>query len=71
MSAKLGGGQHAPQHHHVGPRPGQPVAAPARAPVKDPVCGMSVDPQNARHSFEHAGQTWYFCSARCRERFAE
>jgi YHS domain-containing protein len=26
--------------------------------------------QTARHSLEHAGQTWYFCSAHCRERFA-
>ena len=70
MSAKLGGGHHPAQHHHLDARPGQPVAAPAHAPVKDPVCGMSVDPQNARHSLQHAGQTFSFCSARCRERFA-
>ncbi|WP_291189853.1 heavy metal translocating P-type ATPase [Frateuria sp.] len=41
----------------------------APATVKDPVCGMSVDPLTARHRAEHAGRTWYFCSERCRERF--
>ena len=35
----------------------------------DPVCGMSVDPHTARHGAEHNGRTYYFCSARCRERF--
>jgi Cu+-exporting ATPase len=35
----------------------------------DPVCGMKVDPKTARHHAEHAGETWYFCSAGCREKF--
>ncbi len=35
----------------------------------DPVCGMKVDPHAARHQVEHAGETVYFCGARCRERF--
>ncbi|MGN2250584.1 heavy metal translocating P-type ATPase [Frateuria sp. GZRe14] len=39
--------------------------------VKDPVCGMDVDPHAAEHRAEHGGRTWYFCSARCRERFTE
>ena len=34
--------------------------------AKDPVCGMSVDPATARHKGEHAGKTYYFCSAGCR-----
>ncbi|MBS63610.1 heavy metal translocating P-type ATPase [Salinisphaera sp.] len=37
--------------------------------VKDPVCGMSVVP-GEKPSYEHAGQTYHFCCARCRERFA-
>ena len=37
--------------------------------VKDPVCGMSVEPATAKHSAGHAGETWYFCSAGCREKF--
>ena len=36
--------------------------------VKDPVCGMTVDPQTAKYHAEHAGQTYHFCSVRCRER---
>jgi len=35
----------------------------------DPICGMSVDTANARHTAEHAGQTYYFCCARCKEKF--
>ena len=38
--------------------------------VKDPVCGMSVNPHSARHRREHGGRTYYFCSARCAEKFA-
>ena len=30
---------------------------------RDPVCGMSVDMASARHKAEHAGATYYFCSA--------
>jgi Cu+-exporting ATPase len=37
--------------------------------VKDPVCGMTVDPATAKHSAMHEGQTYYFCSGRCREKF--
>jgi len=37
--------------------------------VKDPVCHMDVDPAKARGSAEHKGQTYYFCSPRCVERF--
>ena len=43
----------------------------ARAPggERDPVCGMTVDPAAAQYRSEHAGQPYYFCSNRCRERF--
>jgi Cu+-exporting ATPase len=37
--------------------------------AKDPVCGMTVDPQATAHHAEHAGHAYHFCSARCRERF--
>jgi len=37
--------------------------------VKDPVCGMMVDPQKAAGKAEHAGKTYFFCSLRCKERF--
>jgi len=41
----------------------------APGPVKDPVCGMTVDPATAQHSHEHAGETYWFCASRCAERF--
>ena len=44
-----------------------PTAAPAEA--TDPVCGMSVTIAGAKHTAEHGGRTWYFCCARCRDRF--
>src|SRR3954468_17886341 len=37
--------------------------------VKDPVCGMSVDPNTAKHRAEHAGHSYFFCSAGCRTKF--
>jgi P-type Cu+ transporter len=38
-------------------------------PLKDPVCGMAVDPATAKHCTRHKGQSYYFCSSRCREKF--
>jgi Cu+-exporting ATPase len=43
------------------------VADPAR--VRDPVCGMMVDPAASPHRAVHAGDTYHFCSRSCRERF--
>lgn len=53
--------QHA---HHDHEKPGEHA-------VKDPVCGMSVDPHTAEHRSQHAGKTWHFCSDRCRSKFDE
>jgi Cu+-exporting ATPase len=44
-------------------------AANSATGVKDPVCGMSVDPATARHKFEHAGKIYYFCCAHCADKF--
>jgi len=37
--------------------------------VKDPVCGMMVDPRKSTGKVEHAGKTYHFCSEHCVERF--
>jgi len=37
--------------------------------VSDPVCGMSVDPQTAI-SHDHAGKTYFFCCAGCKQKFS-
>jgi Cu+-exporting ATPase len=36
---------------------------------KDPVCGMAVDPVETPYFSDHQGQTYYFCSAACKQRF--
>lgn len=36
---------------------------------KDPVCGMAVNPATAKHSREHKAKKFYFCCARCAEKF--
>ena len=37
--------------------------------IQDPVCGMPVDPHAAKHRHTHRGRPYYFCSAKCREKF--
>lgn len=38
--------------------------------VKDPVCGMNVDPHTAKYRHTHEGRPFYFCSVKCQEKFA-
>src|SRR6185436_18853852 len=40
------------------------------ATVRDPVCGMTVDPAASKHRFDYRGATYHFCSAGCRTKFA-
>jgi Cu+-exporting ATPase len=42
---------------------------PAPNTVRDPVCGMYVDPARARGTAGYKDKTYYFCSPRCEERF--
>jgi Cu+-exporting ATPase len=56
-------GAHACCAHNSSP------ATPQSDALKDPVCGMTVKPQSP-HRHEHAGTTYYFCSAGCRTKFA-
>ncbi|MGA9797917.1 MAG: heavy metal translocating P-type ATPase [Terriglobales bacterium] len=37
--------------------------------VKDPVCGMSVEPATAKHKVDRSGRIYYFCCANCAEKF--
>ena len=39
------------------------------AKVRDPVCGMMVDPATGTHHASHAGTNYHFCSAGCRSKF--
>ena len=60
------------QHAHAGHSGGhQPVSGAMPELVTDPVCGMKVNPATAKGgSLEHAGQTFWFCSPRCKDKFA-
>ena len=66
MSKSCCGG-HAHHHHPAA----TPVAVPATdvATAIDPVCGMKVKIDGARHTTEHAGRTWYFCNPKCLAKF--
>jgi Cu+-exporting ATPase len=37
--------------------------------VKDPVCGMEIDPETAAGKSEYKGQTYYFCAPGCKRSF--
>jgi Cu+-exporting ATPase len=39
--------------------------------MTDPVCGMTVETDTAAAAWEYRGQTYYFCSLGCFERFKE
>ncbi|PDT35756.1 copper-translocating P-type ATPase [Rhizobium sp. M10] len=42
----------------------------ADAIIRDPVCGMTVDPEAGKPSLTHAGRIHHFCSESCRTKFA-
>lgn len=44
-------------------------ATPTASLVKDPVCGMHVDPATSEHRLEQDRRAYYFCSAHCRAKF--
>jgi Cu+-exporting ATPase len=58
-----GGGKDHSGHGHGAQHSG------GNAPVRDPVCGMSVDPGTSEHRFDYRGETYHFCSAGCRTKF--
>ena len=74
-------GEHHHGHDHAGHDHSEPAAgsgcgggkperaAPEAEVAIDPVCGMKVKRENAKHRFEYQGREYLFCSARCRERF--
>lgn len=39
------------------------------AQVIDPICGMTVDTENASFSAEYQGETFYFCAPGCKKSF--
>jgi YHS domain-containing protein len=68
-----------PSHPHVhppetavpGPAPAPPTSQRSTVPtkVKDPICGMTIDPKKAAGQVTRNGVTTYFCSATCKRTF--
>jgi Cu+-exporting ATPase len=56
-------------HHDAQPHGHHARAAPADGAAKDPVCGMTVDPQKTPHRTAHSGTDYFFCSSGCRTKF--
>lgn len=50
---------------------GHNAGADQSALVKDPVCGMSVDPATAAATREYNGTTYYFCNPGCAAKFEQ
>jgi Cu+-exporting ATPase len=61
-------GTAAPVHACCGGHHGDGSKAVAATAI-DPVCGMTVNVATAKHRLAYAGQDYFFCSGRCRERF--
>ena len=45
-------------------------SSPPADDVKDPVCGMSVDPATTKHSSTFEDRPYFFCSTNCLDKFA-
>jgi Cu+-exporting ATPase len=80
-ASKPGGGSHehaGTTYYFCNPRcrerfaadPASFLGAPAATIATDPVCGMKVNTATARGGSHAHGKTYWFCSPRCRERFA-
>ncbi|WFP63185.1 heavy metal translocating P-type ATPase [Mesorhizobium sp. WSM4904] len=64
---------HSDHHHHhahgASCCSAKDTAPAAEAVIRDPVCGMTVDPAAGKPAAEHGGRTFHFCSERCRTKF--
>ncbi|MER9897080.1 heavy metal translocating P-type ATPase [Mesorhizobium sp. M0130] len=62
---------HSDHHHHAHGSccSAKGASAVADAVIRDPVCGMTVDPAAGKPTAEHGGQRYHFCSESCRSKF--
>ncbi|MEF2546541.1 heavy metal translocating P-type ATPase [Aurantimonas sp. E1-2-R+4] len=56
-------------HSHDHPESAGPGANAETALFRDPVCGMTVDPEAGKPTATHDGHTFHFCSEGCRTKF--
>ncbi|MER8971205.1 MULTISPECIES: heavy metal translocating P-type ATPase [unclassified Mesorhizobium] len=62
---------HSDHHHHAHGSccSAKGVSSAADAVVRDPVCGMTVDPAAGKPTAEHDCHRYHFCSESCRSKF--
>ncbi|NOZ33341.1 MAG: heavy metal translocating P-type ATPase [Alphaproteobacteria bacterium] len=60
------GEAHNHDHGAVATKPAPAADAPI---VRDPVCGMTVDPKAGKPTHDHDGHTYHFCSDSCVKKF--
>ncbi|MEK1850890.1 MAG: heavy metal translocating P-type ATPase [Phyllobacterium sp.] len=53
-------------HHHADSNGDRPAPT---GVVRDPVCGMMVDPEAGKPTAEHGGRLFHFCSSGCQSKF--
>ncbi len=54
------------EHQHHAHRHNEPTSN----DLRDPVCGMAIDPTASKHQATYQGQVFHFCSHGCREKFS-
>ncbi|RAH99032.1 hypothetical protein DLJ53_25755 [Acuticoccus sediminis] len=57
-------------HTHHAHEHAMPETTPPPTVVRDPVCGMTVDPAAGKPTHVHDGHTYHFCCEGCRKKFA-
>ncbi|MER9896346.1 heavy metal translocating P-type ATPase [Mesorhizobium sp. M0119] len=62
---------HSDHHHHANGSccSAKGASSAADAVIRDPVCGMTVDPAAGKPTTEHGGHRYHFCSESCRSKF--
>jgi P-type Cu+ transporter len=58
-------------HHHHNHSCCGGAKSPADEVIRDPVCGMIVDPNKSKLTATHGGRAFHFCSAGCQEKFTK
>ena len=55
--------------HHRHAHSGPDRSATSDVTARDPVCGMTVNTTTAKYRHEHAGRSYFFCGAKCLDKF--
>ena len=69
MQNREGQGGHSHDHSHHDHSHHQHDARPQSGKVKDPVCGMLVDPHTTPHRAQYEGKPYCLCSSGCQSAF--